>query len=123
MAIVDKQQAEAKVEGQQAAGSGERLAPAADMTVYDMFNWLANELRFQREESNRRHESLREEGNRRYESLLGEIKDLRKELNEKFHSLQKQIWVLWMVLGVGFFASGNPENPILNWVFTVLGSR
>ena len=115
MAIVDKQQAEAKVEEQQAAGSGERLAPAAGLSVQDVFNWVTNEIH----------------------SLRGEIKDLRgeiKELNEKihkleqkmtdmFHGLQRQIWFLGILLAVAFFASGNPENPILNWVFTVLGAR
>ena len=122
MAIADKQQATAEVEEQRAAGAGERLAPAAGLNVRDMFNWLTNEIHALRGEiKDLRGEikDLRDEGNRRYESLQGQI----KELNEKFHSLQKQTWFLGMLLAVAFFASGNPENPILNWVFTVLGSR
>ena len=108
---MDKQQAEAKVEEQQAAGAGEQLAPAAGLSMSDIFNWVTNEIH-----------SLRGEIN----DLRGEINVLRgeiKELSEKIHSLQKQIWLMWITVGVGFFAGGNPENPILRSVFNLFGVK
>ena len=47
-----------------------------------------------------------------FEALMGEIK-----------FLQKQIWFLYVVVAVGFFAGGNPENPILKGLFGLFGVR
>ena len=47
-----------------------------------------------------------------FEALMGEIK-----------FLQKQIWFLYAVVAVGFFAGGDPENPILKGLFGLFGIR
>ena len=152
MALADKkQEAETEAKGQQAARPAPSVAATAALTVLDMFGWLRDEIKnlraeFKEEIREVRDEvkglraefkadiqglrtefkadiqglrtetrgdikELREASDRRFEVLLGEIK-----------GLQKQIWFLYAVVAVAFFAGGNPENPILNRLFSLFGA-
>ena len=132
-----RQVAGTEVTEQQAAAGAAQPAAPVPLTMLDSLHWLMNDIRSLREEGNRRHEALLAEGNKHHEALMAEIKALREDGNkhheeskrrheqylERFHKLEKQIWIVGAAVAAVILATGDPENPIVNlllWLFGIV---
>ena len=116
-AVMEKQET---IERRAPAAGGERRAAAgggteAVFTTQEMFLWLREDIK-----------SLRDEGNRRHMEYMERLQNLEKramEITERLQRMQTQIWVVGGIAVAGLVISGDPDNPALQWLFSLLGAR